>query len=193
MHKLATLALAVAVMACGGKKDDKKAVDDKATATTTESAKPDEAAKPAPPPPPEAKGRKIPNGSGLVVDAPAKWLDNGIGGAAGMHLDNDQGGFSLNEVSPEEAAKSLEQHKKDTEEYLFEKWVSSDKTADGWKLVYVLDKVEIKNDEAKKVGTTFAFDVRRKIGDKLYSCSGSGATKEIADEAVALCTKIEGS
>jgi hypothetical protein len=191
MKQLAMFALAIGLVACGGKKDDKKPADDKASATTTEPAKPDEAAKPAPPP--EAKGRKIPNGSGLVVDAPAKWLDNGIGGAAGMHLDADGGAFNVREVSAEEAAKTMDQAKKETEEYLFEKWVSSEKTADGWKLVYVLDKVEMKGDEAKKVGTTFAFDVRRKIGDKLYSCSGNASTKEIADEAVSLCTKVEGS
>jgi hypothetical protein len=135
----------------------------------------------------------MPNSKGLVLDAPAKWQDNGIGGAAGFHLADDQGNIMLDEVSPEEAGKSFETIKKETEEILFEKWVSSDKTADGFKLVYVIPKIAMKGDEMEKVGTQFAYTVRRKIGATLYRCSGSAATKEIVDEAVALCDKVTGS
>jgi hypothetical protein len=189
MKQLAVVALALGLLACG--KKDKETKSEPAATGGETATKPSE---PAPPPPPPKKaGRDIPNSRGLVVEAPAKWLDNGIGGAAGMHLDADGGDFSVREVSAEEAGEAMEAHKKGTEEFLFEKWISSKKTADGWELVYVLDKIEMKGDEAKKVGTTFAFDVRRKIGAALYSCSGAASTKEIAEEAIALCQKVSGS
>ena len=186
MKQLAAVALALALLACGKKDKESKAQEAPPAGSAAETAD-----KPADPPPaPKKAGRDIPNGAGLVVDAPAKWLDNGIGGAAGMHLDGDGGNFQVREVSPEEAAQSMEDHKKGTEELGFKKWVSSKKTADGWELVYIVDKIAIEGEEAKVVGENHAFDVRRKIGDKLYSCSGPAATKEIAEEAVALCQKV---
>jgi hypothetical protein len=132
----------------------------------------------------------MPNSKGLVLDLPAKWEDNGIGGAAGFHLADDQGTIMLNEVSAAEAAKTMETTKKETEEILFEKWVSSAKTADGFKMVWVVPKVAMKGEEMVKVGTQFAYTVRRKIGPTLYDCGGSAATKELVDEAVALCDKV---
>ena len=198
MLKLSFLALVLTAAACGKKDSDKPATGsagDKAVAA--DPVKPtepgtDKPPAPADPPKPAAAGREVPNSGGLRVDAPAKWLDNGIGGAAGMHLDNDGGMFTLRELAAEETGKTFEQAKQDTQEYLFQKWISSDKTADGWKLVYEMDKIEMKGDEAKKVGTIVGFEVRRKIGDKPYVCSGSAQTKETALEAVELCTKVTG-
>jgi len=187
-----TIALAVLALAgCGSKKDK----EDKAPAVpTTEAAKPAEGAatatKPAEPEKPKASGRSMPNSKGLVLDAPAKWEDNGIGGAAGFHMADDQGMLMMSEVSPEEANKPFDVTKKETEEILFEKWVTSDKTADGFKFVYVIPKLAMKGDEMEKVGTQFAFTVRRKVGPTLYNCTGTAATKEIAEEAVALCDKV---
>ena len=68
--------------------------------------------------------------------------------------------------------------------------MSSAKTADGFKMVWVIPKVAMKGEEMVKVGTQFAYTVRRKVGATLYNCTGSAATKEIADEAVALCDKV---
>ena len=139
-------------------------------------------------------GRAIPNVNGLAVDAPAKWLDNGIGGAGGMHLDGDAGQFSVRETSPEEAAKTLDTFKAETEEILFQKWVSADALPDGgFKAIYVLDKITMKGDEPVKDGSTFGFTVRRKIDGKVYDCSGSAATQETATEAVDLCLKVAAS
>lgn len=189
--KLTYVVAVLALAACGSKKDK----EDKApAATSTEAAKPTEnaeaAKKPAEPEKPKASGRSMPNSKGLVLDAPAKWEDNGIGGAAGFHMADDQGNLMMNEVSPEEAAKAFEVTKKETEEILFEKWVTSEKTADGFKFVYVIPKLAMKGDEMEKVGTQFAFTVRRKVGSTLYNCTGTAATKEIASEAVALCEKV---
>lgn len=144
-------------------------------------------------PTPAAKGRAIPNASGLVVDAPAKWLDNGIGGAAGMHLDADAGMFTVREAEGEEATQSLDDWKKATEEVMFQKWVSADAAADGWKAIYLLDKISMKGEEMVKDGSVVAFTVRRKIGDKTYVCSGSAATEDTAKEAIDLCYKIAAS
>lgn len=140
-----------------------------------------------------AKGRSIPNASGLVVDAPAKWLDNGIGGAAGMHLDADGGNFTVREAEGEEATQSLDDWKKGTEEIMFQKWISADAAPDGFKAIYLLDKVVMKGEEMVKDGSVTAFTVRRKIGDKTYVCSGSGADETTAKEAVDLCYKIAAS
>lgn len=188
--KLTYVIAILALAGCGSKKD--KEAPAPATGSPEAKAAEAEPAK-AEPAKPAKTGREIPNSKGLSVEAPATWLDNGIGGAAGMHLDADAGDFQLYEVTPEEAAKDMDTIKKETEEVMFQKWVSSEKTADGFKLIYILDKMQMKGEELKKVGSTFAFTVRRKIGATLYTCSGPAATKEIAAEGVALCEKVTGS
>jgi|SRR4051812_44567827 hypothetical protein len=178
-HALVTILLGLSAGACA-KKDAK----DQPAGTSETAAKTTDKAPAAP------GGRKIPNSSGLVVDAPAKWLDNGIGGAAGMHLDGDAGMFMVNETSPEEAAKKLADFKTDTESMGVNKWVSAEETPDGFKTLYVVDKLTMKGDDMVKDGTQFAFHVRRKIGDKTQDCYGSAATQETATEAIDLCNKI---
>ena len=185
-HIIAALSLTIAASAC--KKKEEAKTTDQPTTTATEGTP-----KTAEPPKAEAKGRKIPNSDGLVVDAPAKWVDNGIGGAAGMHLEGDAGQFQVRETSEEEGAKKLADFKTDTEAVLFQKWVSADETVDGFKTVYVIDKMVTKGEELVKDGSAFAFHVRRKIGDKSYECYGSAATQETAVEAAELCMKIEAS
>ena len=175
-------ALVVGAAAC---KKNEAAKDQPAAG---DKAAPEGAAKAA-----EAKapsGRSIPNGNGLSVDAPAKWLDNGIGGAAGMHLDADGGMFSVRETSPEEAAKNLATFKSETEEIMFQKWISAEETPDGFKTLYVMDKIKMNGDEPVKDGSTFAFHARRKIGGKVMDCDGSAATQETAAEALDLCMKV---
>ena len=180
-HLIAALTLVLGFTACK-KKDEAK--QEPAAQTTGGSPKTTEPAKPA------KAGRTIPNSSGLVVEAPAKWLDNGIGGAAGMHLDADAGMFMVRETAPEEAAKDLATFKKETEEMLFQKWISADALPDGFKTLYVMDKITMKGDEPVKDGSTFAFHVRRKIGDKVHDCYGSAATQENAAEGLDLCLKV---
>lgn len=186
----AALGLGLLAGACSKKNDAAKG---EPAATSGDTAKADPAAKPAEPAKPAAKGRAIPNASGLVVDAPAKWLDNGIGGAAGLHLDGDAGMFTVREAEGEEATQSLDDWKKGTEEIMFQKWISADATPDGYKAIYLLDKMTMKGEDMVKDGTTVAFTVRRKIGDKTYVCSGSAATEDTAKEAVDLCYKIAAS
>ena len=184
-----TLALVAALGllgACKSKED--AATSDPApsgAAAAAKTAEPDKA-----PAAPKAGGRAIPNSNNLSVDAPAKWLDNGPGGAAGMHLDAEAGDFNIRETAAEEAAKTLAQFKQDTEAMLFQSWISAEATPDGIKALWMMDKIEMKGDEAVKNGSMAAFLVRRKIDGKTYDCGGSAKTKELALEAVALCTKI---
>jgi hypothetical protein len=186
---MASLALLLG-SACSKKNDAAK--DQPTTEPTADpSAKTTETPKEAPKAAP--KGRSIPNANGLVVDAPAKWLDNGIGGAAGMHLDADGGNFTLREAEGEEAAQSLDDWKKGTEEIMFQKWISADAAPDGFKAIYVLDKMTMKGEDMVKDGSVVAFTVRRKIGDKTYVCSGSAATEDVAKEAIDLCYKVAAS
>ena len=74
---------------------------------------------------------------------------------------------------------------------MFQKWISADELPGGWKAVYAIDKVTMKDDEPVKDGTAFAFTVRRAIGGKAHDCSGSAATEEVAREGVELCLTIE--
>ena len=99
--KLTYLVTFLALAGCGSKKDKEGA----APAAGSPEAKPTEGdpAKPAEPDKPAPKatsGRAMPNSKGLVLDLPAKWEDNGIGGAAGFHLADDQGNIMMNDVSP---------------------------------------------------------------------------------------------
>lgn len=174
-------ALVVGSAAC---KKDPAAKDQPASEKATPEGAPKAAEAKAP------SGRSIPNINGLSVDAPATWLDNGIGGAAGMHLDADGGMFSVRETSPEEAAKNFATFKSETEEILFQKWISAEETPDGFKTIYVMDKIKMVGDEPVKDGSTFAFHVRRKIGGKVMDCDGSAATEATAKEAVDLCLKV---
>jgi len=189
IYLVTALSLVLGLVACKKKEttESKPATPAEGTSQPgdTASAKPTEPVKPA------KAGRAIPNSQGLVVEAPAKWLDNGIGGAAGMHLDADAGQFQVREPAPEEAAKPLAAWKGETEQLMFQKWLSAEETPDGFKAIYVMDKLEMKGEEMVKAGSTFAFHTRRKIGDKVHDCYGSAATQEIAAEAVDLCMKIQ--
>ena len=182
-----TLVAALGLLGACKNKEDAAASDPapSGAAAAAKTAEPDKA-----PAAPKAGGRAIPNSNNLSVDAPAKWLDNGPGGAAGMHLDAEAGDFNIRETAAEEAAKTLAQFKQDTEAMLFQSWISAEATPDGIKALWMMDKIEMKGDEAVKNGSMAAFLVRRKIDGKTYDCGGSAKTKELALEAVALCTKI---
>lgn len=180
-HLIAALALASGVAAC------KKKEEKTDTTATTEAPKGTEAPKEAPK---AAGGRKVPNANGLVLDAPAKWKDNGIGGAAGYHLDADAGGFQIRELEGEEAAMAFADWKKQTEEILFKKWISADETPDGFTALYEIDKMTMKGEEMVKDGSQFAFHVKKKVGGKVYYCYGTAAAEADAKEGLDLCSKF---
>ena len=183
-HVIAALALVVGFAGCKKKDEAKKDETAPTTPTTEGAAKTTET-------PAAAKGRKIPNANGFVVEAPARWIDNGIGGAAGMHLDADGGGWQLRESSAEESAKSMADWKKDTEEILFQKWISAEEIpGEGFKALYTMDKITMKGDEPVKDGSQFAFHVRRKIGGTSQECYGTAAKEEDAKEGLDLCMKV---
>jgi len=178
-HLFAAIVLVAGFAACK-KKEEKAADPGGASDPKTTEPKTDK----------PAGGRKIPNGQGLTVDAPAKWEDNGIGGAAGMHLAGDAGNFSVMETSAEEAAKPFATWKSETEEILFQKWISAEEVPDGFKALYSMDKIKMQGEEPVKDGSTFAFHTRRKIGGKVHDCYGSAVAEADAKEAIDLCMKV---
>lgn len=186
---LATIYLAATAPAC--KSSDDKAA--KPSAAPAAAGAPGGAAEPAKPAKPAKTGRDIPNSAGLAVDAPARWQDNGIGGAAGLHLADDAGMFMVREASAEEAGKTLDQFKADTEAMLFQTWISAEATADGFEALWVMDALELQGDEMKKVGSQLSFHVRRTIGGKAHECTGTAKAEADAREAIALCKAIRGS
>ena len=127
----------------------------------------------------------IPNINGMKVKVPDGVKPNGVGGAAGFHTDDDSFGFMLSEATD---GKEFAAAKAGTEEFLFKKWIKSEQTDDGWIFTYEMPKL---NDEAEEVGVTYAFEVRRKIGDKTYKCSGSVAKAEGLDAVVDACKSIK--
>ena len=138
----------------------------------------------------DAGWRSIPNAPAkLQVDAPRKWLNNGMGGAAGMHIENGAD-FLLSERAADDAGKTLREIKADAEAMLFQKWVTAKSDAGVTTLVYNMDKISMQGDEPVKSGTLVAFEVRRAIDGKPYKCYGSAPDQATADEAVTLCLHV---
>lgn len=177
---LGLLALVV-VPACSSKDDKAPSARPAAAAAAPSASAPTAKA---------AKGRSIPNSAGLVVDAPARWEGNGVGGAAGLHLADDAGMLMVRETSADEAAKGLDAFKADTEAMLFGTWLSAEATADGFEALWIMDAVD---DEMNKVGTQVGFQVRRAIGGKVHDCYGTAKVEADAREGLALCKQIAGS
>lgn len=184
---ICAIALAALAAGCGKKKDD--APKDEAAKpgdTTAAAGGGGEAAKPA-----EAGGKEIPNIQGLVADVPDNAKPNGIGGAAGFHAEDDSFQLVIMETSPEEAAKDIETMKTDSSSVGgFKKWIKSEPTADGWVLVWEAAKFELAGEEMKEVGTMVSYQVRRKIGDKTYTCYGGVPTAEAAEVAIKACASV---
>lgn len=130
----------------------------------------------------------IPNISGMKVKVPEGATPNGVGGAAGFHSSDDSFGFMLTEATD---GKDFDAAKAGTEEFLFKKWIKSEKTDDGWVFTYEVPKLDLSGEEAKEVGVMYAFEVRRKIGDKTYKCHGSVAKAEGLDAVVDACKSIK--
>jgi hypothetical protein len=155
------------------------------TGAATESATPG-AAKAA-----ESGWRSIPNATEkLQIDAAAKWLDNGMGGAAGMHIEGGAD-FMIRAMDPDDAAKKIAEVKTDAEQMLFQKWLTAEDKDGVIKLIYNIDKITMKVDEPVKDGSNVAFEVRRELGGKKYKCYGSAPDQASAKEAVDLCSRIK--
>ena len=179
------------------KKSEDGAPDKAAEAPAETATKPVEAteapaaepAQPAAAMPPAEVGswQEIPNISGFIADVPTGAEPNATGGAAGFHAADDSYGMMLREESPEEAAKDMDTIKKETEQVLFKKWIQSDATADGWALAWESAKMDSEGNEA---GSQFSYQVRRKLGDKTYSCYGAVAKADAVPAALKSCASI---
>ena len=101
---------------------------------------------------------------------------------------DDSFGFMLTEATD---GKDFDAAKAGTEEFLFKKWIKSEKTDDGWVFTYEIPKLDLSGEEAKEVGVMYAFEVRRKIGDKTYKCHGSIAKADGLDAVVDACKSIK--
>ncbi|MBV1862557.1 MAG: hypothetical protein KUG77_29310 [Nannocystaceae bacterium] len=133
----------------------------------------------------------IPNISGMKVKVPEGVKPNGVGGAAGFHTEDDSFQFVLQEVKGDAASTTFDQAKAGAEEFLFKKWIKSDKTDDGWVLTYETPKMDLSGDEAKEVGVMYSFEVRRKVGETTLKCYGSITKAEGLDAVVGACNSIK--
>jgi hypothetical protein len=135
----------------------------------------------------------VPNISGIEAKVPEGVKPNGVGGAPGFHTDDDSFRFVLQELSDAEQGKTFEEAKSSAEELFFKSWIESKSTDDGWVLTYEASKIDFDGDEPKEVGTVYAFEVRRKIGDKAYKCHGSIASADGLGAVVDACQSLRAS
>ncbi|MGH1346336.1 MAG: hypothetical protein ACRBN8_32515 [Nannocystales bacterium] len=133
----------------------------------------------------------IPNINGMKVKVPEGVKPNGVGGAAGFHTDDDSFQFTLQEIKGEAAGTTFDQAKASAEEFLFKKWIKSDKTDDGWVLTYESPKMDLSGDEAKEVGVMYSFEVRRKVGETTLKCYGAISKADGLDAVVGACNSIK--
>jgi len=138
---------------------------------------------------PPAKGawKPVPNIAGMVADVPTDATPNGVGGAAGFHKKDGSFQITLNEVAEERKGLTLDQAKAEIEQFAFKKWIKAEATSDGWVVVHELAKLD---DEGNVAGTVTAFGVRRKIGDKLFDCSGGLDIADGIEASIASCNSV---
>lgn len=128
----------------------------------------------------------VPNANGLQVKPPAGSVENGPGGAWGFHTTDDSFDFNFRKVEP--PLGTFDESKKDKEALLFKKWIRSEKTADGWILVHEAPKIDLASE--KETGSFFAIDVRKKLGESSYTCSGSVAKQADVQKVVDACQSL---
>ena len=107
--------------------------------------------------------------------------------AAAKAVPNDTSKKTVQAVIDE----TFEQIKKDTEEFMFGKWIKEEKTADGWVLTWEMPKMDMSGDEPKQVGTLYSFEVRRKLGDKLHKCYGAVAKADGLPAVLKTCNTLK--
>jgi hypothetical protein len=139
----------------------------------------------------DADGFKaVPNIAGIAVKVPDTAIPNGVGGAPGFHSSDDSFGFTLQPMEASDTT-DFEAAKKSAEELLFKKWITSEKTDDGWILTYESPKLDLSGEEAKEVGTAYSFEVRRKVGDQTLKCYGALDTIDHMKAAVDACKSLK--
>ncbi len=126
---------------------------------------------------------EVPNIDGLQAKVAATLVPNGRGGAAGFHADGGKLSVLIRELTSDEA-KPFDEVKKETEEVLFKKWISSEKTANGFVLQWEGRPLE-GND------TTYNYEVRRTVGSKTFTCYGAGANAAEIVTAVETCKSLK--
>ena len=134
--------------------------------------------------------KEVPNISGIKVKVPDNAVPNGVGGAPGFHSSDESFGFTLQPIEAGDTT-DFEAAKKSSEEFLFKKWIASEKTDDGWILTYESPKLDLSGEEAKEVGTMYSFEVRRKVGEQTLKCYGALGTADQMKTAVDACKSLK--
>ena len=134
--------------------------------------------------------KKVPNINGIKVKVPDNAVPNGVGGAPGFHTKDKTFGFTLQKIEAGDS-KDFDAAKKEAEELFFKKWITSEKTDDGWVLTYEASKLDLSGDEAKEVGVSYSFEVRRKVGDQVVKCYGSNDKQEGMTAGVDACKSLK--
>lgn len=126
---------------------------------------------------------EVPNIEGMQAKVPATFVPNGIGGAAGFNVKGSKLSVIIRELTSAEA-KPMDDEKKDTEQVLFKKWISSEKTADGFVLQW--EGASFDGD-----GTTYNFEVRKTVGTKTVTCYGGGASAAEISTGIGVCKSLK--
>jgi len=135
--------------------------------------------------------KKIPNIQGLVADVPAGAIPNGIGGAAGFHSKDNSFSFMLREITGAALKQTFKKAKKDIKAVFFKKMIKAKRTKDGWIFIYHMKNPNEKT--SKKIPVIFSFEIKRKIGDKVYKCYGGIEVEKGMDEVIKSCLSIKKS
>jgi hypothetical protein len=132
----------------------------------------------------EAGFVEVPNEKGLQAKVPETLEPNGLGGAAGFHAKAGKLSVMINELEAEATKKSFAEAKKENEEVLFKKWISSEKTVDGWVMQWEGEQIE-------GMGASHNFEVKKVVGGKTYKCYGSGASAAEIASGVEVCKSLK--
>jgi hypothetical protein len=133
----------------------------------------------------------VPNAQGLKAKVPDSAKPNGVGGAAGFHSEDGKFAFVLEKVEGDEAGKTMDQVKEETELMFFKKWIDSKPTDDGFVLKYESVSIDVFAEEGKEESPQWSFEVRRKIGDQLYKCWGGLKAPDGLDASIEACNSVK--
>jgi len=179
MSRLALTALLVGTLSsfgtlgCGGDSGD---------AASADAAAPEAAAAPAAAPAADDGLTQVPLIDGLRMKVPENAKPNL--GAAGFHTEDDTFGVMIRAKEP---ATTMEQAKADAEEFLFNGWLSSEATDDGWVLTWESATMDMEGNTSP----AFAFEVVRTLDGTQYGCSGSLKDKAGLDAVVQACKTLK--
>ena len=120
----------------------------------------------------------------LVVDLPPGAEANF--GGAGFHTEDKTLSVMI-KATTDTDPKDFEAAKKASEEFLFKKWIKSEKTADGWILQFLGTGMNMEGKEYD----LYRYSVVRKIGGKQYECSGGLEKAADFDKNIKLCQALK--